>query len=212
MNKNDVLQRANEYCNERGYDESTLTSEFKSKFADFFVKKYPEGDINDDAIIADLKFNLDTAKSASAQGRTSLQQEFTAKENNYKTQIADLESKIKTPQQQQQQEAVLSEEVQNQLKELQAYKDAEQRKEKLANIIAIAKKDIRPDMHASFDDYVKTYNVELDKDDEEQAKTLHSRFQSIMGHSYGDIRPKTPKQTQQSDEAFIATIPKVSVS
>ena len=38
MTKEEVLQRANDYCNERSYDESTLTPEFKDKFADFFAK------------------------------------------------------------------------------------------------------------------------------------------------------------------------------
>ncbi len=67
MTKEEVLQAATNYCDERRYNQVqlTITDEFKDKFADFFVKKNPDGDINDEAIIADLKFNIDTAYSAS---------------------------------------------------------------------------------------------------------------------------------------------------
>ena len=60
MTKEDVLQKANDYCTEKSYTE-TLTDEFKDKFSDFFSKKYQDTDAEDETMIADLKFNLDTA-------------------------------------------------------------------------------------------------------------------------------------------------------
>ena len=48
MTKEEVLQRANEYCNERSYDGETLTDDFKDKFADFFVKRHPDASIDDE--------------------------------------------------------------------------------------------------------------------------------------------------------------------
>ena len=66
MTKEEVLQRANDYCNERSYDGETLTDEFKDKFADFFVKRHPDAGIEDEGIEDEIKFNLDTARSAAA--------------------------------------------------------------------------------------------------------------------------------------------------
>ena len=215
MTKEEVLQRANEYCNERSYDESTLTPDFKEKFADFFAKKNPDGDINDETILADLKFNLDTAKSASAKGRTSLQQGFTTKETEYKNQIAELNKKLgenqQQQQQQQQQQMVLPQEVQDQLNELKQLRNEEVKKSKFKNIVEIAKKNIRADLHNSFEKYAKTYSVALDKDDNEQAKDIANSFQEIFKDSIGDIRPYTPKQIQQQDDEIINGVKKVEL-
>lgn len=208
MTKEEVLQRANEYCNERSYDESTLTTDFKDKFADFFSKKYPDTDINDENAIADLKFNLDTAKSASAKGRTSLQQGFTTKETEYKNQIAELNKKLGG---QQQQQMVLPQEVQDQLNELKQLRNEEVKKTKFRNIVDIAKKNIREDLHKSFEKYAKTYSVSLDKDDNEQAKDIANSFQEIFKDSIGDIRPYTPKQIQQQDDEIIKGVKKVEL-
>ena len=212
MTKEEVLQRANDYCNERSYDASTLTDDFKDKFADFFAKKYPaETTIDDETALADLKFNLDTAKSASAKGRTSLQSEFTTKENNYKNQIAELNKKIVNPNQQQQQTLELPEEVKIQLQELEKFKNEEAKKSKFLEIVELAKKGIRQDLHGSFDTYAKDYEAKLDATSEEQAKRLTERFQAIFKDSIGDIKPLAPKQVQKQDEEFLNSIPKVKV-
>lgn len=213
MTKEEVLQRANDYCNERSYDASTLTDDFKDKFADFFAKKYPaETPIDDETALADLKFNLDTAKSASAKGRTSLQSEFTTKENDYKNQIAELNKRIVNPNQQQQQPTLeLPEEVKTKLAELEKFKNEEAKKSKFLEIVELAKKGIRQDLHGSFDTYAKDYEAKLDATSEEQAKRLTERFQAIFKDSIGDIKPLAPKQVQKQDEDFLNSIPKVKV-
>ena len=210
MTKEEVLQRANDYCNERSYDESTLTPEFKDKFADFFAKRNPDGDINDETIIADLKFNLDTAKSASAKGRTSLQQGFETKENEYKTQIAELNKKlgkkpttIETP--------VIPKELQDQLDELKRYKNEEVKKTKFASIMELAKKGIRQDLHKSFETFATGTNVDLEKEDKEQANALVSRFQEIFKDSIGDVKPLAPQQVRKTDEAVLSGLKKIKV-
>lgn len=38
MTKEDVLQKVNDYCNEKSYTNETLTDDFKDKFSDFFAK------------------------------------------------------------------------------------------------------------------------------------------------------------------------------
>ena len=45
MNKEEVLQKVNDYCNEKSYTNETLTDGFKDKFADHFLKLNPDGDM-----------------------------------------------------------------------------------------------------------------------------------------------------------------------
>lgn len=209
MNKEEVLQKVNDYCTEKQYTSATLTDSFKDKFADHFLKANPEGDIEDESVIANLRFALNTAFSSASELATVKVNEFSSKENDYKTQIAELQKKIKPQQQQQQLE--LPEEVRQQLQELQEFKNEKTRKEKLANIVKIAKAGIRKDLHPSFDNFVSDYDVNEKDDDEEQAKYLTKRFQEIFKDSIGDVRPQTPKQEQKRDEEFLASLKKVKV-
>lgn len=211
MTKEEVLQRANTYCSERSYDSETLTDDFKDKFAEFFAKKHEAAGIDDDGILDEIKFNLDTARSASAKVRAAQQREFESKESDYKNQIAELNKKIANPKQQQQQQLELPEDVKNQLAELQKFKNEEAKKNKFNEIVALAKKDIRDDCLSDFDIFVKDYEVKDDVAVEEQAKRLHSRFQEIFKSKIGDIKPLAPKQVQKQEDEFIDSIPKVKV-
>lgn len=209
MTKEQVLQKANDYCTEKAYTE-TLTDEFKDKFSDFFAKKYPETDAEDETMIADLKFNLDTAFSATSKGITSKQKAFEDKENEYKNQIAELNKKLgkqtKTPP-----TVEIPKEVQDQLDELKRFKTEEQKKTKYANVINIAKKGIRTDLHSSFEKFAKTVSVSVDKDDEEQAKEIVQTFQDIFKDSIGDIKPYTPKQVQQKEDEIINSVTRITL-
>lgn len=209
MTKEEVLQRANDYCNERSYDESTLTTEYKDKFADFFAKKYPETAIDDEAALADMKFVLDSAKSAASKGRASLQHEFESKENDYKTQIAELNKKLGRKNEPPKFE--VPKELQDQLDELKKYKNEEVKKTKFASIMDIAKKGIRQDLHKSFETFATGTNVDLEKADKEQADALVSRFQEIFKDSIGDIKPLAPQQIRKNDEAVLSGLKRVKV-
>ena len=212
MTKEEVLQRANTYCSERSYDSETLTDDFKDKFAEFFAKKHEAAGIDDDGILDEIKFNLDTARSAAVKGLAAKQKTFESKESDYKNQIAELNKKIANPQQQQQQQQFeLPEDVKNQLAELQKFKNEEAKKNKFNEIVALAKKDIREDCISDFDIFVRDYEVKEDVTVEEQAKRLHSRFQEIFKSKIGDIKPLAPKQVQKQEDEFIDSIPKVKV-
>lgn len=211
MTKEEVLQKANAYCTEKAYTNETLTDEFKEKFSDFFAKRYPETAADDETMLADLKFNLDTAFSATSKGLTSKQKAFETKENEYKNQIAELNKKLGKNTQQQQQQIEIPKEVQEQLDELRKFKDGEAKKVKFATIVDLAKQGIRQDLHKSFETYAKGYDVDLSKDDKEQANTLVANFQEIFRDSIGDIKPLAPKQTKEKDEEFLASLPKINV-
>lgn len=209
MTKEEVLQKVNDYCNEKRYTEETLTSEFKDKFSEFFAKKYSEETaIDAEGILEDIKFNISTAFSATSKGLTSKQKAFETKENEYKNTIAELNKKIGK---QQEKIVELPDDVKQQLAELEKFKDEKSKKDKFDEIVKLAKKGIRPDLYASFEKYAQEYDVTLDSTSEEQAKKLTARFQEIFKDSIGDIKPLAPKVSQKRDEEFVASIPKVQV-
>ena len=210
MTKEEVLQKVNDYCNEKSYTTSTLTDVFKDKFAEHFQKLYPETDASDEAAISMLKFSINTAFSSASAIITEKNKLFETKERELQQQIEELKQKakgdeeIETP-------AAIPQEVQDQLKELQKFKDEQSRQEKFKNIIKLAKQNIRQDLHKSLENYASDFQVELEASDDEQAKKLTSRFQEIFRDSIGDIKPFAPKQTQKQDEEFIESLPKIKV-
>ena len=209
MTKEEVLQRANDYCNERSYDGETLTDEFKEKFADFFVKRHPEASIDDEGIDDEIKFNLDTARSAAVKGLAKKQTNFDSEKLELTRQIEELNKKIaKKPKEK---EVEIPKELQDKLNELEQFKDAQRKQEKYKSVLALAKKGVREDLQTSFEKYASEFTVNLDESDEEQAKRLTTRFQDIFRDSIGDIKPLAPKQTQKQEQEFIESIPKVKV-
>ena len=211
MTKEEVLQKVTDYCNEKSYTNATLTDAFKDKFADHFQKANPEADINDEAILASMKFAINTAFSSASDIVTLKTNEWTTKENDYKTQIQDLQKKVETSPTQRQ-ETKLPEEVAKQLKELQEFKDAQNKQEKFANVMKLAKAGIREDLHASFDRYAKKCVIDMGKEDKEQADAFRAEFQEIFKDTIGDIKPLTPVQSQKQVDDVIASIPKIKVS
>lgn len=208
MTKEDVLQKANDYCTEKAYTE-TLTDEFKDKFSDFFSKKYQDTDAEDETMIADLKFNLDTAFSATSKGITSKQKAFEDKENEYKNQIAELTKKLgKKPQEK---HIELPKELQDQLEELKVFKNKEAKKEKFANIVELAKASVRQDLHKSLENYAKDFDVALDKEDADQAKVLVSRFQEIFKDTIGDTKPLAPQTAEAFENEILVSVKKVEL-
>ena len=212
MTKEEVLQKVNDYCTEKQYTAATLTDSFKDKFADHFQKANAEGDINDESMIANLKFALNTAFSSASELATVKTTEFTTKENGYKSQIEELKKKIPNNQPPKQQQLEIPQEIKDQLEELKQYKNERSKQEKYANILTLAKQDIRDDLHSSFEKYAKDYDVKLDKEDKEQADALVARFKDIFKDTLGDIRPQKPVTTQKQVEDVIGSIPKIKVS
>ena len=211
MTKEEVLQRANDYCNERSYDSETLTDDFKDKFADFFVKRHPDAGIDDDGIVDELKFNLDTARSAAVKGLARQQTSFESKENDFKRQIEELSKKASKGPKKDNDEPKIPKELQEKLDELEKFKDAQRKQDKYKSVLEMAKKRVRQDLHKSLENYAADFAITLDETDEEQAKKLTTRFQEIFKDSIGDIKPLAPKQTNKRDEEILGQIPKVKV-
>lgn len=213
MTKEDVLQKVNDYCNEKSYTNETLTDDFKDKFSDFFAKKY-DGNVtfDEDGVLNDLQFNLNTAFSATSKGITAKAKVFEARENTLKNQIAELNKKLgNVVDNTTTQESTISQELQDKLNRLEQFENEQRLNEKLKEVMAIAKKNVRNDLHKSLENYANDFKVTLDETSEEQAKKLTSRFQDIFRESIGDIKPLAPQVTRKRDEDFLTTIPKVKI-
>lgn len=213
MTKEEVLQKANEYCSEKGYTSETLTDDFKDKFSSFFSQKYPDVAIDDETAIADMKFNLNTAFSATSKGITLKIKGFEEKESEYKRQIEELNKKIghKPDDNGTFQGGGISKELQEKLDKLERFENEARKNEKLKEILEMAKKGIRVNLHKSFEKYAKDFSVSLDETSEEQAKKLTERFQEIFKDSIGDIKPLAPQSTVKRDEEFLNSLPKIKI-
>ena len=210
VTKEKVLESMNTYCTERKYGSETLTDGFKEKFSNFFVKKYESKDVEEEDMIADLHFNLDTAFNASVDINAALKSEYETKENTYKAQIEELNKKLeKKPKPEKVVE--IPRELQDKLEKLERFEDEQRKQEKYKSVLELAKKGVREDLHKSFEKYAADFAVNLDETDDEQAKKLTARFQDIFKDSLGDIKPLAPKQTQKQEKEFIESIPKVKV-
>ena len=209
MTKEEVLQKVNDYCTEKQYTSETLTDEFKEKFADFFAKKYPEASADDETAVNDLQFNLNTAFSATSKGITAKQQAFSVKESELLKQIEELKKqvdKVEKPK-----NVELPKEVQERLERLEQFELAQTEQEKRKKIIDSAKKNIREDLHKTFENYAKDFIVDLKEDVDVQSKKLTDRFQEIFKDSIGDIKPYSPTQRKEMDENIISNVKKVVI-
>lgn len=211
MTKEETLQKVNEYCNEKSYTTATLTDEFKDKFSDFFAKKYAEADADDAAVNEDLRFNLNTAFSAASKGITAKQKAFEERESDYKRQIEELNRVREEARANNGQAVELSAELRAKLEKLEAFEAEARKEQKFKDVLELAKKEVRTDLHKSLENYAADFVVTLDEPSEEQAKKLTSRFQTIFRDTIGDTKPLSPKSTRKQEEEFLAALPKIKV-
>lgn len=207
MTKEEVLQKVNDYCNEKSYTSSTLTDDFKNKFAEHFVKDNPEGDIESEEVSKLLKFSINTAFSSASAAIVLKTNEFESTKTDYEKQIEELKKKSKKKE-----DVVIPETLQEQIKELERYKETQTKNELLKEIKSLAKKDVRNDLHDMFESYISDYQVQQDKSAEEQAKALVSRFQNIFKDVIGSIKPLKAEPSKEEDEEILKSLPKVTLS
>lgn len=212
MTKDEVLQKANDYCSEKGYTGETLTDEFKELFANHFSNRYPDGDINDENIIAEIQFNLNTAFSATSKGITAKQKAYDKMVEDYTSQINTLNQKIADAKNKQKpQEMQIPKEVQDKLDRLEEFEIKARKGEKFKEVLELAKKGVRQDLHKSLESYAADFAVTLDAPSDEQAKRLIERFQTIFRDSIGDVKPLAPKTSRKQDDEFAASLQPIKV-
>lgn len=210
MTKEDVLQKVNDYCNEKSYTNETLTDDFKEKFSEFFSKKYPEDtEIDAEGVVDDMKFNINTAFSATSKGITHKQKAYDESLNEYKRQIEELKKGKST--EGKGEGFTLPDGIDEKLERLERFETEARKAEKFKEVLSLAKKGVKENLHKSLAEYANDFVVNLDETSEAQAKKLTSRFQEIFKDSIGDIKPFAPRQQQKRDEEVLATVQKIKI-
>lgn len=211
MTKDEVLQKANDYCSEKGYTSETLTDGFKEMFADHFAKRYPDGDINDENLVAEIQFNLNTAFSATSKGVTAKQNAYDQMKSELENKIEELNKKINDNKVKEPKEPKLPKELLEKLDRLEQFEIKAKKGDKFKEVLELAKKGVRTDLHKSLESYAADFEISLETSSEEQANRLIERFQTIFRDSIGDIKPLSPKVTKKQDEEFAKSLKPIKV-
>lgn len=209
ITKEEVLQKVNDYCNEKSYTNETLTDAFKDKFSEIFAKNYSQSEsIEDEALLNSLHFNLNTAFSSASKLITERQKTFSEKESGYLKQIEELNKKIEDASKPLP-KTEIPKEIQEKLDRLENLETDRRKSEKFNEVLAEAKKNIRSNLHHSLENYAKDFEISLDEDVKDQASKLTERFSEIFKDTIGDVRPYAPKQDRKKLDEFLESIPKI---
>ena len=206
----DVLQKVDDYCTEKQY---TLDDSFRSQFSEKFVGANADADVNDENVLKSIKFNLDTAFSATSKGIKSKEETWKQKEADYLKQIEEAKKSskgdVKPPKVKG--ESELPEEVMKKLEELDKFKSASEKQEKRAEILAAARRSVREDLHDELSDILDMMTIDYTKDSKALADELSAKVTKIFKNKIGDVRPKSAESKSKRMEDIIGSVGTVKI-
>ena len=190
MNKEEVLQKVGEICETHKYN---LEDTFRDKFSEKFVESYNGVELDADSADKILGITLQTAYAAKSQSLANAQKAYEAKEAELKTEIEKLKAKGGMPpiKEKDGEGFKLPEEIQKQLDDLKEWKTSQNKNTKMEEVIQIAKKSIREDLHPSFVKYFSKQGIDINLSSDELAKKAISDFSDIFTDTIGDIKPRS---------------------
>jgi uncharacterized protein YktB (UPF0637 family) len=206
--KEEVLQKVTEYCNERQYT-STLDEAFVDKFSDKFAKANADANIDD--IVGNIKFNIDTAFSAASKGIEKQSATWKAKESEYQKLIDEYKKSQDVTPAVQSKDAIVPDEIKQQLEEFKKFKEQAQRQEKIANVFNLAKAGVREDLHDDLKNVLDIMTIDYTKSDSEIAQELSNNFTKLNKDRIGDIKPLASSKVQKDFDELLKNVPKVKV-
>lgn len=207
----EILQKVNEHCTEKQY---TLNDDFRSKFSEKFAKINAEADINDENVLNSIKFNIDTAFSAASKELKVKDEAWKAKESEFLKQIEELKKSQKVDNNKpdkEEKEFKLPDDLKNELEEIKQFKEEKQKQEKRANVLKIAQKNVREDLHGNLEEVLSIMQLDYSKTDEELAKQLDTNFTKIYKGKIGDVRPQSSQVSFKKYDELIKNVPKANV-
>ena len=207
----EILQKVNEHCTEKQY---TLNDDFRSKFSEKFAKINAEADINDENVLNSIKFNIDTAFSAASKELKVKDEAWKTKEAEFLKQIEELKKSQKVDNNKldkEEKEFKLPDDLKNELEEIKQFKEEKQKQEKRANVLKIAQKNVREDLHGNLEEVLSIMQLDYSKTDEELAKQLDTNFTKIYKGKIGDVRPQSSQVSFKKYDELIKNVPKANV-
>lgn len=208
MDKEEVSQKVIDICEKNKFN---LDENFRDKFAEKFVENYNGVELDADSAEKILGITLQTAYAAKSQSLATAQKTYEAKEIALKAEIEKLKANGGTPPapKKEGEGFKLPEEIQKQLADLDEWKTSQNKNAKMEEVVGIAKKSIRDDLHASFVKYFSKQGIDINLASDEIAKKAISDFSDIFTDTIGDIKPRSTEGFKKRDEDLLKAVPKI---
>lgn len=205
--KEEVLSKVNQICEERNFD---LSETFRDKFSEKFAEAYKDVPIEDDGLVAALTISVESSGHARKNAFSEATKGFEAKEAEYKSQIEEWKKKAEKGNQKPP-KFELPAEYKEKLDRLEKFELQEKTKSVRNQIYDTAKSKVREDLHESFRNYLGKQNIAIDADINAEAERLLKDYQDIFRSSIGDITPLSPAGKKTTMEDYLAAIKPVKL-
>lgn len=205
--KEEVLSKVNQICEERNFD---LSETFRDKFSEKFAEAYKDAPIEDDGLVAALNISVESSGHARKNAFSEATKGFEAKEAEYKSQIEEWKKKAEKGNQEPP-KFELPAEYKEKLDRLEKFELQEKTKSVRNQIYDTAKSKVRGDLHESFRNYLGKQNIAIDADINAEAERLLKDYQDIFRSSIGDITPLSPAGKKTTMEDYLAAIKPVKL-
>lgn len=205
--KEEVLSKVNQICEERNFD---LSETFRDKFSEKFAEAYKDAPIEDDGLVAALNISVESSGHARKNAFSEATKGFEAKEAEYKSQIEEWKKKAEKGNQEPP-KFELPAEYKEKLDRLEKLELQEKTKSVRNQIYDTAKSKVREDLHESFRNYLGKQNIAIDADVNAEAERLLKDYQDIFRSSIGDITPLSPAGKKTTMEDYLAAIKPVKL-
>lgn len=205
--KEEVLSKVNQICEERNFD---LSETFRDKFSEKFAEAYKDAPIEDDGLVAALNISVESSGHARKNAFSEATKGFEAKEAEYKSQIGEWKKKAEKGNQEPP-KFELPAEYKEKLDRLEKFELQEKTKSVRNQIYDTAKSKVREDLHESFRNYLGKQNIAIDADINAEAERLLKDYQDIFRSSIGDITPLSPAGKKTTMEDYLAAIKPVKL-
>lgn len=205
--KEEVLSKVNQICEERNFD---LSETFRDKFSEKFAEAYKDAPIEDAGLVAALNISVESSGHARKNAFSEATKGFEAKEAEYKSQIEEWKKKAEKGNQEKT-KFELPAEYKEKLDRLEKFELQEKTKSVRNQIYDTAKSKVREDLHESFRNYLGKQNIAIDADVNAEAERLLKDYQDIFRSSIGDITPLSSGGKKTTMEDYLAAIKPVKL-
>ena len=192
-----------------------MNDDFRSQFSDKFSAANPEADINDENILNSIKFNLDTAFSAASKGIEAEKKKWETEKTKLNGEIENLKKNQpegKTPKNKVEEKNLeLPEDVKKDLNELKTFKEKQLQQEKRAEVLELAKKNVRQDLYENLSTLLDMSTFDYSKDTKDLAKQLNENFTKLYKNNIGDIRPASPETKNKKVSEILDSVPVTTI-
>ena len=105
----------------------------------------------------------------------------------------------------------LPEDVKKDLNELKTFKEKQLQQEKRAEVLELAKKNVRQDLYENLSTLLDMSTFDYSKDTKDLAKQLNENFTKLYKNNIGDIRPASPETKNKKVSEILDSVPVTTI-